>query len=184
MMKDEDNPFANMMPVVKKGGRGGDGEEEGEYFGKGKGKGKGGKAKRNRSNKAGGGGGGKSKQAFTLGVDSFEQFGLLGLTPPTSADAVPKSVEELKARKVWYSQQERGSVPTARDIRKENEKSAAKMLSGKGGGGGGGGGGSGGGKGRKKNGGGGGDDEEAALGPGTNGGASAAPLAGRWAARS
>ena len=171
-MKEEDNPFANMMPV-KKGGK--NGEEDEEYFGKGKG---GGKAKRNRSNKAaggggGGGGGGKAKQAFTLGVDSFEQFGLLGLTPPTSADAVPRSVEELKARKVWYSQQERGSVPTARDIRKENEKSAAKMLSGKGGGG----------KGRKKNGGKVGE-EEAALGPGTNGGASAAPLAGQWAARS
>jgi len=163
MMKDEDNPFANMMPVKKN-------DDNGDYFGKGKG----GKAKRNRSN-AKSGGGGKSKQAFTLSVDSFEQFGLLGLTPPTSADAVPKSVEELRERKVWYSQQERGSVPTARDIRKENEKNAAKMLSGKGGSGSGG-------KGRKKNGGGGGEEE--ALGPGTNGAASAAPLAGQWAARS
>ena len=49
------------------------------------------------------------------------------------------------------------------------------MLSGKGGSGSGG-------KGRKKNGGGGGEEE--ALGPGTNGAASAAPLAGQWAARS
>lgn len=104
-----DDPFAGLVPLKK---------DEDEVFLKvGAGK-----AKRNRTAK---------KQAvkpmFKLNVDSFEQFGLLGLTPPTSYDAVQKSVDELRARKVWYSQQPRGSVPTASDIRKANEKAAQKI---------------------------------------------------------
>lgn len=71
----------------------------------------------------------KASPAFRLSVDSFEQFGFLSLTPPTKIEDVPKSVEELKAKKVWYSEQERGSVPTAREIRKANEKAAADVRS-------------------------------------------------------
>merc|ERR1711865_984792 len=64
---------------------------------------------------------------FTLSVDSFEQFGLIGLNPPTNLDMVEGSVKELREKKDWYKDQPRGSVPTAKDIRKQNEKSAAKL---------------------------------------------------------
>ena len=62
-------------------------------------------------------------------VDSFEQFGFLNLSPPTKLEEVSKSVEELKAKKEWYGQQPRGSVPTVRDIKKANEKAAATARS-------------------------------------------------------
>jgi len=150
-VKDEDNPFANFKPAKKN-------DDDDVFLQMGKTKKK---RQRNKgANKA-------SSATFTLSVDSFEQFGLLGLTPPTSAGAVPKSVEELRARKVWYSQQERGAVKTAQDIRKENEKNAARITSSKSN--------SGGGK-NRKNGGGGGEEPELTLGTGNV----AAP-SGRWA---
>eukprot|EP00542_Grammatophora_oceanica_P017081 CAMPEP_0194046970 /NCGR_PEP_ID=MMETSP0009_2-20130614/23231_1 /TAXON_ID=210454 /ORGANISM="Grammatophora oceanica, Strain CCMP 410" /LENGTH=551 /DNA_ID=CAMNT_0038692461 /DNA_START=20 /DNA_END=1675 /DNA_ORIENTATION=+ len=108
----KDDPFAGMTAMKKK-------DEDGQYFGKGKGK-----KKRNRPSKE------KKVTAsstFTLSVDSFEQFGLLQLDPPVKIEQVPKSVEELKAKKKWYSEQPRGSVPTATEIRKANEKAAAKL---------------------------------------------------------
>ena len=108
----KDDPFAGMKAVGKKGQ---DNEEE-QYFGKGKGK-----KKRNRAPKR------QAAGPFTLNVDSFEQFGLLGLNPPTSVDMVPQSIKELREKKEWYSKQPRGSVPTAKDIRKENEKHAARL---------------------------------------------------------
>eukprot|EP00563_Minutocellus_polymorphus_P001527 CAMPEP_0181038904 /NCGR_PEP_ID=MMETSP1070-20121207/10178_1 /TAXON_ID=265543 /ORGANISM="Minutocellus polymorphus, Strain NH13" /LENGTH=589 /DNA_ID=CAMNT_0023116707 /DNA_START=52 /DNA_END=1821 /DNA_ORIENTATION=- len=159
-VRDEDNPFANFKPAKK----GGDDEV---FLQMGKGKSK---RNRNKSGKAGGKAA-KSKAAFTLSVDSFEQFGLLGLTPPTSADAVENSVTELRERKVWYSTQERGAVKTAQEIRKDNEKYVAKIQAGKGGGSGG----KGGSGGNKKGGG----KQEVVLGPGSG----SAPLAGQWAAR-
>lgn len=107
----KDDPFAGMMAVSKK-------SEDEEYFGKGKGK-----KKRNRNKDK------SSAGPFTLNVDTFEQFGLLNLNPPTSIDQVEKSVEDLKAKKIWFSQQPRGSVPTATEIRKANEKAAAKLKS-------------------------------------------------------
>ncbi|KAL3910426.1 MAG: hypothetical protein SGILL_007693, partial [Bacillariaceae sp.] len=124
----KDDPFAGFKPVTKK--------DDEDYFGKGKGK-----KKRQRAPK-------KSETAgpFTLNVDSFEQFGLIGLNPPTSLDQVEQSVKDLREKKEWYSKQPRGSVPTAKDIRKQNEKNAAKLRhepaassssGGKGGGGGG-----------------------------------------------
>merc|ERR1712238_305739 len=72
----------------------------------------------------------KPKAAFTLSVDSFEQFGLLSLIPPTSRDTVKRSVAELRAKKKFYSEQPRGSVQTAQDIRKANEKTQAKNRQG------------------------------------------------------
>lgn len=72
----------------------------------------------------------KPKAAFTLSVDSFEQFGLLSLIPPTSRDTVEGSVAELRAKKKFYSEQPRGSVQTAQDIRKANEKTQAKNRQG------------------------------------------------------
>ena len=122
----KDDPFAGMKAVGKKG----KGDEEEEYFGKGKGK-----KKRNRAPKR------QAAGPFTLNVDSFEQFGLLGLNPPTSVDMVPQSIKELREKKEWYSKQPRGSVPTAKDIRKENEKHAARLRQEASGGGGRGGGG-------------------------------------------
>jgi len=65
---------------------------------------------------------------FTLNVDSFDQFGLLELTPPTSLEMVEGSVAELKAKKKWYSEQERGAVLTATDIRKATAKAATKVA--------------------------------------------------------
>eukprot|EP00539_Tryblionella_compressa_P003431 CAMPEP_0178747692 /NCGR_PEP_ID=MMETSP0744-20121128/8459_1 /TAXON_ID=913974 /ORGANISM="Nitzschia punctata, Strain CCMP561" /LENGTH=538 /DNA_ID=CAMNT_0020400949 /DNA_START=346 /DNA_END=1962 /DNA_ORIENTATION=- len=105
----KDDPFAGFTPVTKK--------TEEEYFGKGKGK-----KKRQRAPK-------KAEAAgpFVLSVDSFEQFGLIGLNPPTSLEGVPQSIKELREKKEWYKQQPRGSVPTAKDIRKQNEKNAAKL---------------------------------------------------------
>ena len=106
----KDDPFAGLKPVSKK--------TEDEYFGKGKGK-----KKRERVSK-------KQDQkstAFTLSVDTFEQFGLVQLTPPTSIDMVEASVKELREKKEWYAKQPRGSVPTAQEIRKANEKAAEKL---------------------------------------------------------
>jgi len=64
---------------------------------------------------------------FRLNVDSFDQFGLLSLDPPMNLEEVPASVDALKAKKIWYSEQPRGSVPTATEIRKANEKAAKKL---------------------------------------------------------
>jgi uncharacterized coiled-coil DUF342 family protein len=107
----KDDHFAGFKPVKK--------AEDVEYFGKGKGK-----KKRQRAPK-------KADEAgpFTLNVDSFEQFGFLSLNPPTSRAEVEKSIAELREKKEWYKNQPRGSVPTAKDIRKQNEKAAAKLRS-------------------------------------------------------
>lgn len=108
----KDDPFAGKKPINKK-------DEDVEYFGKGKGK-----KKRVRNVEK------KGKEGpFRLNVDTFEQFGLIGLTPPTSLDLVAKSVKDLRERKEWYSQQPRGSVPTAVEIRKANEKAVQKLRS-------------------------------------------------------
>jgi hypothetical protein len=101
-----DDPFAGLVSHKK---------EEVEYFGKGKGQ----KKKRVRAAKA-------SSGPFTLSVDSFEQFGLIKMSPPTSVDQVANSVKELREKKEWYKQQPRGSVPTADEIRKASVKAAAK----------------------------------------------------------
>jgi len=69
----------------------------------------------------------KAVPAFRLTPDSFEQFGFLNLLPPTKLDDVTKSIEELNAKKEWYKEQPRGSVPTVREIKKANEKAAATV---------------------------------------------------------
>jgi len=108
----KDDPFAGFAPVKK--------DDDAIFLKMGPGK-----KKRDRSAK-------KNKIApiFKLNVDSFEQFGSLGLSPPTNIDSVQKSIDELKAKKVWYSEQERGSVLTATQIRKANEKAAQKLRQG------------------------------------------------------
>ena len=98
-------------------------ETDDNYFGKGK-VGKKGKSSKNKASKP-------AKPTFSINLDLFDQFGMLSLDPPTNLEAVPASVEELKAKKVWYSEQPRGSVPTARDIRKKKEDAAAKISNGK-----------------------------------------------------
>merc|ERR1712166_1705024 len=84
--------------------------------------GKGAKKKRQRAPKKAAAAG-----PFTLNVDSFEQFGLIGLNPPTKLEMVEQSVKDLRAKKLWSKEQPRGSVPTAKDVRKQNEKSVAKV---------------------------------------------------------
>lgn len=110
----KDDPFAGFKARSSKK----DDDNDEIYFGKGK-KGKGGKNKTGGKSK-------KSKPAsakktFSLNLDLFDQFGMLSLSPPTSLDAVASSVDELRAKKTWYSEQPRGSVPTARDIRKKTK---------------------------------------------------------------
>jgi hypothetical protein len=103
----EDDPFAKFKPSKK---------VEEEFFSKGKGK-----KKRTRQPKK------LEAGPFTLNVDTFEQFSLVGLNPPTSAGMVAQAVEGLREKKEWYSKQPRGSVPTANDTRKANEKATAKL---------------------------------------------------------
>ncbi|CAJ1951202.1 unnamed protein product [Cylindrotheca closterium] len=105
----KDDPFAGFKPVSKK-------DEEEEFMSKGKGK-----KKRQRQQK-------KDVAApFTLNLDSFEQFGLIGMSPPTKLGEVEGSVKALREKKEWFKNQPRGSVPTAKDIRKQNEKAASKL---------------------------------------------------------
>ena len=99
----KDDPFAGMKAMKK--------EEDTFFVGKGGGGGKGKKKKGKKS----------SANTFSVSLDLWDQFGLLSLTPPTSLDKVSAKADELKAKKVWYSEQPRGSVPTARDIRKSNK---------------------------------------------------------------
>jgi len=66
---------------------------------------------------------------FKLSMDTFAQFALIDLVPPTSLEEVSKSVKELIAKKEWYAKQPRGSVPTAKEIHKANESAAAKLRS-------------------------------------------------------
>jgi len=107
-----DDPFAGMTAAVKK--------VDDEFFSTGKGKGK--KKKRQRANKKA-----SASAPFILSVDSFEQFGSIGLNPPTKLEQVEASVKELREKKIWFSKQPRGSVATAKDIRKKNEKSHQKL---------------------------------------------------------
>jgi len=104
----KDDPFAGMTAAVK---------VEEVFFSTGKSK-----KKRQRAPKKA-----AATGPFTLSVDSFEQFGSVGLNPPTKLGMVQQSVTDLRAKKVWYSEQARGSVPTAKDIRKKNEKNAQKL---------------------------------------------------------
>lgn len=105
----KDDPFAGFKPLKK--------DDDAVFLKMGDGK-----KPRVRASKK------KPAPVFKLNVDSFEQFGLLGLTPPTSLEAVQSSVDELKAKKEWYSKQDRGSVPTAAEIRKAKEKEAQKLI--------------------------------------------------------
>ena len=105
----KDDPFANFKPMKK--------NDDEIFFGKGKSK-----KKRERTNKKQ-----DKKETFTLSVDTFEQFGLIGLNPPTALAQVEGAVKDLREKKEWYSKQPRGSVPTANDIRKANEKAANKL---------------------------------------------------------
>jgi uncharacterized coiled-coil DUF342 family protein len=106
-----DNPFAGLKAVTN--------TEDEIFFAKGKQK-----KKRVRAAK-------EEKAAdtavvpFVLSADLVEQFGLLQLTPPISAEQVPESVEALNAKKAWFKEQPRGSVPTVTDIRRQRAQAAA-----------------------------------------------------------
>jgi hypothetical protein len=111
----KDDPFAGMKAVKK---------DEDDFF-----VGKGAKSAGKKKGK-----GKKPKAAnFSVNLDLWEQFSLLNLSPPTSLEKVVASAEELKAKKIWYSEQPRGSVPTARDIRKANSSKQGGTSNAKGG---------------------------------------------------
>mmetsp|Transcript_17999 Transcript_17999/g.37201 ORF Transcript_17999/g.37201 Transcript_17999/m.37201 type:complete len:547 (-) Transcript_17999:134-1774(-) len=103
--KVKDDPFAGFKPLNKKKD---DGEDE--YFGKGKGKKKRVRASKKQDTAA---------RPFTLSVDMFEQFSMISMEPPTNVSQVEKAVTDLRAKKQWFKEQPRGSVPTAQDIRKK-----------------------------------------------------------------
>jgi len=109
-----ENPFANLKPVNKK--------TDDVFL-----KMSSGKKPRERKGKQ------VKKQdkqvPFKLSMDTFEQFALVDLVPPTSFEEVSKAVDQLIAKKEWYSKQPRGSVPTAKEIRKANELAAGKLKS-------------------------------------------------------
>lgn len=113
VVKPTDDPFAGFKAVGKKA----DDNEEGIYFGKGKGKKKRVRATKKQDSTAG---------PFTLSVDMFEQFAMIQLDPPTNLEAVPGAISALKEKKAWYKEQPRGSVPTAKDIRKQLEQASKK----------------------------------------------------------
>ena len=102
----KDDPFAGFKPR-KKGG------DENETFMQ---VGKALKKPRVRASKK------KAATVFRLSVDIFEQFGVLGLSPPTSTEGIQKAIDDLTAKKEWYSKQARGSVPTMSDIRKASKE--------------------------------------------------------------
>jgi len=74
-------------------------------------------------------------QPFRLNMEVFDEFSGLGLSPPTAVEGVAASIDELIAKKKWYSEQARGSVPTMKETRdKERElkkKSAVTAANGK-----------------------------------------------------
>ena len=107
----KDDPFANFKPMKK--------DDDEIYLKMGSGKSQR-KKNRNKAAKA------ATPKMFELNVDTFEQFALINLNPPISFEGVSESIEQLKAKKQWYSEQPRGSVPTAKDIRKSMEAENAK----------------------------------------------------------
>jgi len=104
-----DDPFAGFKPVNKK--------DDDIFLKMGEGK----KPRSRKSKKSKN----PSSAPFTLSVDSFDQFGMLSLFPPTCYEQVEASVQELRDKKKWYSEQPRGSVRTALEIRKANQKNKA-----------------------------------------------------------
>jgi len=105
----KDDPFANVKPMSTKK------SEDDVYLKMGSGK-----SQRKKNKQV------AKPKLFELNIDTFEQFALLNLNPPIALEGVAESVEQLKAKKQWYSEQPRGSVATAKDIRKAMEAENAK----------------------------------------------------------
>ncbi len=73
--------------------------------------------KKNRGGKGKGGGdccGGKKKakggDAIVHQLDTVDSFTMVSVAPPNNTDAVPTTIEALRAKKQWYSEQPRGSI--------------------------------------------------------------------------
>ncbi|CAM9463462.1 unnamed protein product [Choristocarpus tenellus] len=60
------------------------------------------------------GGGGDKGSVIVHAIDTIESFSLLSMSPPGNKAAVPATIEALKAKKEWFSQQPRGSVPKSK----------------------------------------------------------------------
>jgi len=69
----------------------------------------------------------RAPTVLSLNFVSYEQFGLLNLTPPRSYDMVENSIAELQAKKLWFSEQPHGAVPTIQEIRKINQQATVKI---------------------------------------------------------
>ncbi len=76
---------------------------------------KGGKKHRSGKGKGGGGNGiGKKKSnrsdAIVHSLDTVDSFTIVSVEAPNNKAAVPATIDALKAKKVWYSEQPRGSI--------------------------------------------------------------------------
>merc|ERR1712048_1476146 len=104
----KDGPFSGIKPIKNK--------SSDVFFRSSKEK----KKNRSRTSKR------RTPTILSLNFDSFEQFGLLNLTPPRSNDMVDRSIMELREKKKWFSEQTHGAVPTIREIRKNNQIATSK----------------------------------------------------------
>ncbi len=77
---------------------------------------KGGKKHRSGKGKGGGGDGGIGKKksnrsdAIVHSLDTVDSFTMVSVEAPINKDAVPETIDALRAKKVWYSEQPRGSI--------------------------------------------------------------------------
>lgn len=68
----------------------------------------------------------KKVETFKHSISSIDSFGRLSLVPPITMSEVPSALEAVKAKKSFYQTQERGAVPTIKDIQSAEENKAAK----------------------------------------------------------
>jgi len=75
-------------------------------------KGKGGKKKNKQNNK---------QQQILLDVDMLNDFNMLQIEAPTTTARVPDTIQALKDKKVWYSEQPRPEKRIVRETTTESE---------------------------------------------------------------
>jgi len=100
-------------------------DDDEQLWGAGGGKKKGKKGGKKKGEKKG------KKDQIVHAIDTLESFALLSLDPPANTAAVSGAIEAVKAKKEWYSQQPRGSVPRLGQSEDDKEKSPEKKKGGK-----------------------------------------------------
>jgi len=64
----------------------------------------------------------KKKEAFKLPIETMNEFNTLQIQPPLNKDMVEETIQELKAKKVWYSEQPRPEKKTKESENNTEEK--------------------------------------------------------------